>query len=133
MEVDTIKEKRSFNEIHSYACKVKSGGSCDSCPNTPSKNQPPKRHKIVVDSSAKQSELSLNDVQENIIRILSEEINERSDQLERMVKEHSSNIEALGKPLPQCRCNGSAERKQNAKTCKCSPGKTDQVNEHENS
>lgn len=99
MEVDTIKEKRSFNETHSYACKVKSGGSCESCPNTPSKNQPPKRHKNIVDSSAKQTELSLNDVQENIIRILSEKINERSDQLERMVKENSSNIEALGKSL----------------------------------
>ncbi len=60
---------------------------------------PPKRHKNVVDSSAKQSKLSLSDVQENIIRILSEKINERSDQLERMVKENSFNIEALGKSL----------------------------------
>ncbi len=27
MEVDTIKEKISLNETHSYACKVNSGGS----------------------------------------------------------------------------------------------------------
>ncbi|CAM4639446.1 unnamed protein product [Leuciscus chuanchicus] len=99
MEVETVKEKRNFSDTHSYACKVKNGGSCDSCPNTPSKNQPSKRHKNVVASAAKESKLSLSEVQENIIRILSEKINERSDQIERMVKENSSNIEALGKSL----------------------------------
>lgn len=99
MEVEIVKEKRNFSDTHSYACKVKHGGSCDSCPNTPSKNQPSKKHKNVVASSAKESELSLSEVQENIIRILSEKINERSDQIERMVKENSSNIEALGKSL----------------------------------
>lgn len=98
MEIETVNEKRNYVDTHSYACKVKTGGNCDSCPNTPSKNQHSKRQKHVA-PSAKESELSLSDVQENIIRILSEKINERSDQIERMVKENSSNIEALGKSL----------------------------------
>ncbi|GAA6093202.1 uncharacterized protein LOC107568975 [Tachysurus ichikawai] len=95
MEVESVNEKRNFNEIHSYACKVKTGGDCDSCPNTPSKNQaPPKNF-----TSAKEKELSLSNVQENIIRILSEKINERSDQIEKMVKQNSSNIKEVGKSL----------------------------------
>lgn len=58
MEIDNTKEKRNFNDTHSYASKVKkNGGTYDSCPNTPIKNQPPKRQKFFV-SSSKQSELS---------------------------------------------------------------------------
>ena len=59
MEVETVKEKRNVSDTHLYACKVRNGGCCDSCRNKPSKNQPSKRHKNVVASSAKESELSL--------------------------------------------------------------------------
>ncbi len=60
------KEKRQILEAHSYACKVKDGGDCNSDPNTSTKHVKKKT------KTNEGKETSLSELQENIIRILTE-------------------------------------------------------------
>lgn len=43
VEVQKMTEKRLNDDLHSYSCRSKKGGECDSFPNTPSKTRPPKK------------------------------------------------------------------------------------------
>lgn len=95
MEItDLLKEKRRIEETHSYAA---SGEDCESCPNTPSRCQAAKKSRNEASSS--EVELTLNEVQNNIIQILSGKINERADELVVMIKKNSSEIESMSEAL----------------------------------
>lgn len=76
MDVETSKEKRGIVETHSYACSVKKGGECDSYPNTPTKEQLPKKLR---------SEPSMSQLQDNIVRILTAKIKESTDNIMNLV------------------------------------------------
>ena len=72
MDVETSKEKRGIVETHSYACSVKKGDECDSYPNTPTKEQLPKKLR---------SEPSMSKLQHNIVHILTAKIKESADNI----------------------------------------------------
>uniref|UniRef100_A0A673IAD5 Coiled-coil domain-containing protein 174-like n=1 Tax=Sinocyclocheilus rhinocerous TaxID=307959 RepID=A0A673IAD5_9TELE len=90
MEIEpAAKEKRQIQEAHSYACKIKDGGDCNSDPNTPTKHFK-KKTKI-----SEGNEPSLSELQENIIRILTVKIDERADQTDMAVKQNTLQIEGI--------------------------------------
>lgn len=95
MEVETASDKRTIHEMHSYACNAEDGRVCNSLENTPTKAQPAKKSK----NTSSHTKLSLTEVQNTIIQILSGKINERADQLESMVKKYSAEIENVSEAL----------------------------------
>lgn len=95
--MDLAKEKRRIEETHSYACKATDGGDCESIPNTPIKNHASKKSKC--DQSPTEIQPTLMEVQNTIIQILSEKINNRADQLEKMIKYNSAEIENISEAL----------------------------------
>lgn len=102
MEMDPAKEKRTISETHSYSCKNQTWGKCVSWPNTPSKGQPTKKQCLnSTQAASKANEPTLAEVQENIIRIISGKINEKSDQIEDVVKENSTKSDPSAKHSTQ--------------------------------
>ncbi len=111
MDMET-KEKRRISETHSYSCKSVNEGECEFCPNTTQK--PVKKHRPNPSQAAgKAVEPTLAEAQENIIRILSANINQRSDQTEDMVKENSKTIMNLGEALNSIHTEMMALQKEN--------------------
>ncbi|ROL42989.1 hypothetical protein DPX16_5542 [Anabarilius grahami] len=96
MEIESAKEKRCRKDLHSYACKVAEGGTCNTNPNTPEK-RPPKKAK-----NDGENEPSLNEIQENIICVLTAKIDQRVDQIDIAVKQNTLQIEGLKKSLDNC-------------------------------
>lgn len=95
-ESASAKDKRCIDDLHSYACKVVDGGTCNTNPNNPIKC-PPKKAK-----NDGGSELSLTEMQENIIRILTIKFDQRADQIDMAVKQNTLQIEGLKKSLDNC-------------------------------
>ncbi|KAL1266726.1 hypothetical protein QQF64_002401 [Cirrhinus molitorella] len=108
METESAKDKRCIEDLHSYACKVVDGGTCNTNPNTPIK-RPPKKAK-----SDGGSELSLTEMQENIILILTAKIDQRADQIDIAVKQNTLQIEGLKKSLDNCYQDIADLKKENA-------------------
>lgn len=79
-------EVHNYTQIHQQRETLLSKGltEIDSAPHTP-------------DSKKPKNEPSLVDLQNNIVRILTEKINERADGLEKIIKKNSDGIEALQK------------------------------------
>ncbi len=102
------KEKRQILEAHSYACKVKDGGECNSDPNTSTKHVKKKT------KTNEGKETSLSELQENIIRILTEKIDERADQTDMAVKQNTLQIEGIKKSLDSCHQDVAELKKENA-------------------
>lgn len=105
MEVVTIKDKRTNQDMHSYSCKAykESDGTCDSSPNTPDKKLPKKARKEQMQVGLTlNSEPSLAELQDNIIRVITAKINERADQTDEAVKHNTMQIEGLKKSLEFC-------------------------------
>lgn len=90
MDVETSKEKIGIVETHSYACSVKKGGECDSYPNTPTKEQFPKKLR---------SEPSMSQLQDNIVRILTAKIKESADDIMNLMKKNTITIVNLKKSI----------------------------------
>lgn len=101
MEVVTIKDKRVIQDTHSYSCKAykENDGTCDSNPNTPDKKLSKKARK---EQRQVNSEPSLAELQDNVIRVITAKINERADQTDEAVKHNAMQIEGLKKSLDFC-------------------------------
>ncbi|CAM4674148.1 unnamed protein product [Leuciscus chuanchicus] len=108
METESAKEKRCINDLHSYSCKVVEGGNCNTNPNSPVKRPP---QKAKNDGG---NELSLTEMQENIIRILTAKTDEPSDQIDMAVKQSTLQIEGLKKSLDNCYPDISDLKKESA-------------------
>ncbi|KAL1259387.1 hypothetical protein QQF64_009964 [Cirrhinus molitorella] len=109
MEIElAAKEKKQIHEVHSYACRVKDGGDCNSDPNTPTK------HSQKKSKTKEWIEPSLNELQENIIRILTAKIDERADQTDMAVKQNTLQIEGIKKSLDSCHQDVVDLKKENA-------------------
>ncbi|XP_016110462.1 uncharacterized protein [Sinocyclocheilus grahami] len=91
VEVQKMTEKRLIDDTHSYTCRSKKGGECDSFPNTPSKTQPPKK----LAKGDASEDLTLSQVQHSIIQI----IKQSSEEIKDMVKENSTSINLLKEAL----------------------------------
>lgn len=79
METDSTREKRNLIMTHLYCCKSNEGGECDSSPNTPVKNVSTKLKKAKVNV---EHDLSLSEVQDNIIHVLTTKTNEINDKMD---------------------------------------------------
>lgn len=102
MEIYLTREKRNLSMTHSYSCKSNEGGECDSSPNTPVKNVSTKSKKAKVNT---ERDLSLSEVQDNIISVLTtkmNEINHKMDDLKQMVSNNTMSIEGLKKSIDHC-------------------------------
>ncbi|XP_024865574.1 zinc finger protein 2-like [Kryptolebias marmoratus] len=113
VEVDLSEERRMVEDIHSYACKGpppppppeterKSApvinNNNNNNPPTIIKNPPPKR-KRGRPQRLSAVDLPLIEVQNNIIQVLAEKINTRSDQVEKMIRSHSAEMEFMSEAL----------------------------------
>lgn len=113
MEVNTVKDKRVIQDTHSYSCKAYKDGNgvCDSSPNTPDKKLSKKARKEQIQVN---SDPSLTEIQDNIIRVISAKINERADITDEAVKHNTMQIEGLKKSLEFCHQEVVDLKKENA-------------------
>lgn len=95
METENVREKRHRNTTHSYACTSKDNGECDSGPETPIKTGASKKK---AKCNLNDAPLSLNEVQDNIIRALTiktDEINSTMNEIKKLVNKNTTDIEDL--------------------------------------
>lgn len=115
METETMREKRHLNSIHSYVCNSKNNGECDSGHETPIKTSTSKKKpRLSVDN---EPQLSLLEVQDNIIRVLNaktEEINCNVNDIKELVKQNTMEIEGLKKSVDHCFLEVADLKKDNA-------------------
>ncbi|MEQ2223358.1 hypothetical protein ILYODFUR_035961 [Ilyodon furcidens] len=103
MEIDAVKDKRSVEEIHSYACPSNERDECTSSPSSLLKH----RAKEARDEKNKgkqneEEEPTLIELQEAIISTVTTKINARADQTDKAVQFNTIQIEHLKKSLEFC-------------------------------
>uniref|UniRef100_A0AAV2ME13 Uncharacterized protein n=1 Tax=Knipowitschia caucasica TaxID=637954 RepID=A0AAV2ME13_KNICA len=103
MDIEIVREKRHLEVTHSYACNSKNNGECDSGPETLTKTGTSKKKAKV--NMENEPQLSLLEVQENIIRVLTlktDEINNHMNDIKKLVNKNTMEIEGLKKSADYC-------------------------------